>query len=243
MTYRVRGSAEAKLDKVAPAVDRVMVDQVQRLAAFVDAGAAEGAKAQSLERRTYEASGARLPFVEMGSTGDPVILLHDAGSTIDRQWIETGVMRTAATQFRVIAAEARGPEDVVKLLDQLQLARAHVAGYGEGAQLAAKFAVTHPARVQTLTLAGSTSLRAAAAPGARGDLVVADADMIALTVPTLGIVGTKDPAMRDFIELKAVMPRFVRMIAIADATHEAAPASPDFAVALMYFMRYHPIAP
>jgi pimeloyl-ACP methyl ester carboxylesterase len=126
-------------------------------------------------------------------------------------------------------------------MDALGLPKAHVVGYGLGAQRAAKLAADTPSRVQTLTLAGATSLRTPGADEASRALVVPDETMIALQVPTLGIVGLQDPAARDFIELKRVMPRLIRMVAIEGATHETAIAAPDFTTSLVNFLRNHPI--
>ncbi|HET9653279.1 MAG TPA: alpha/beta hydrolase, partial [Usitatibacter sp.] len=238
MTYRVRGSEDAQLDKVAPAVDKVLGEQMQRLAAYIDASAPP--KTGKLEERFIESAGARLRFVEAGR-GEPVILLHDAGASIETQWLDTGLMAAVARGFRAIALEARDPGDVTHLMDQLGLARAHVVGYGRGAEMAAKLAVTSPQRLQTLTLAGATSLRSSAPAEELRGLAVSDEEMVALPVPTLGIVGMQDPAVRDFVELKRVMPRLVRMIALEDATHATAPASRDFPLALTYFLRYHPM--
>jgi hypothetical protein len=98
--------------------------------------------------------------------------------------------------------------------------------------------VDHPERVQTLTLGGATPT----GKDAPREVAVPEAAMVSLAAPTLAIVGTRDPAMGDFVALKRVMPRLVRMVAIDGATHEDAPASPDFAIALAYFLRYHPIA-
>lgn len=239
VTYRVRGTPDAALDKIAPAVDKVLGEQVQRLAALVDAPP-PGAKPVKIEERFIDAGGARLRYLETGS-GEPVILLHDAGATSEAQWVQTGHMRTIADNYRAIALDVREPEDVIRALDALGIPKAHVVGYGLGAQQAAKLAATHPDRLQTLTLGGSTSLRVPGNDESRNKLVVPDETMIALTVPTLGIVGLQDPASRDFIELKRVMPRFVRMIAIENSNHETAIASPDFSNALMYFLRYNPM--
>jgi uncharacterized protein YndB with AHSA1/START domain len=236
VTYRVRGSADAALDRIAPAVDKVIGEQVQRLAAVVDEPP-PGAKPVAFEERYLESEGARLRYLE-GGNGEPVILLHDAGATIESQWIDTRVARAIASQYRVIAFDARTPEDVLRLMDRLGIAKAHVAGYGVGAQRAARFAVDHPDRVQTLALAGATPT----SRDAPGEAAVPEAAMVSLAVPTLAIVGTRDPAMGDFVALKRVMPRLVRMVAIDGATHEEAPASPDFAIALAYFLRYNPIA-
>jgi pimeloyl-ACP methyl ester carboxylesterase len=239
VTYRVRGSADAALDKLAAPVDNVLGEQVDRLARLLDTPP-PGAKATKPTQNRVDAGGERLRYLEMGS-GEPVILLHDAGVTSEGQWVDTGLMRAIADNFRAIALDVREPGDVVRALDALGIPKAHVVGYGLGAQQAAKLATVHPERLQTLTLAGATSLRAPSGDEARRDLVVPDETMIALTVPTLGIVGLRDPAARDFIELKRVMPRFVRMVAIEGASHETAIASEDFATALMYFLRYHPM--
>jgi pimeloyl-ACP methyl ester carboxylesterase len=239
VTYRVRATPDAALDKIAPAVDKVLGEQVQRLAEVVDAPP-PGAKPVTIEERFIDAGGARLRYLETGS-GEPVVLLHDAGVSTQAQWVDTGLMRAVADNYRAIALDIREPRDVVRALDALGIAKAHVVGYGLGAQQAAKLASEHPERLQTLTLAGATSLREPGSDATRRDLLVPDATMIALPVPTLGIVGLQDPAARDFIELKRVMPRLVRMIAIEGATHETAVASPDFATALMYFLRYHPM--
>jgi pimeloyl-ACP methyl ester carboxylesterase len=239
VTYRVRGSPDAALDKIAPGVDKVLGEQVQRLAAFADAPAA-GAKPLAAEEAFFEAGSARVRFLAMGK-GEPVILLHDAGVTSEAQWVDTGVMRGLAENYRALALDAREPDDVARLMDHLGIGKAHLVGYGMGAQQAAKFAVGHPERLQTLTLAGATSLRTASADPQRKDLVVPDETMTGLPVPTLGIVGMQDPAMRDFVELKQVMPRLVRMNAIENATHQTTTASPDFTIALMYFLRYNPM--
>jgi pimeloyl-ACP methyl ester carboxylesterase len=268
MTYRVRATPDAALDKIAPAVDKVLVEQMQRLADHVDASVKD-APALGLEERFFDSAGVRLRYLEVGK-GDPVILLHDIGGDSDAQWRDTGVMRLVADNARAIALDARGhgksarpadparygaemAEDVVRLMDHLGIAKAHVVGYGMGAQVAAKLAATHPQRLQTLVLAGATSLRrwtpqdeqrAGDDPVRRslGELVVPDERMAALPVPTLGVVAMQDASMRDFVELKPLMPRLVRMVAIEGATHETTTASSDFGVALMYFLRYHPMA-
>ena len=240
VTYRVRGSADAALDKIAPGVDKVLGEQVRSLAALVDAPLAKP-RPTAFDERFVDAAGTRLRYIEMREDGDPVILLHDAGATSDSQWVQTGILKAMSDVVRAIALDAREPADVLHLMDALNIGKAHIVGYGLGAQQAAKVVSEAPDRFQTLTLAGSTSLRAPSTDPARRDLLVSDAAMAALPVPTLGIVGTQDPALRDFLALKPLMPRFVRMVAIPDATHDAAITSPDFTIAVMYFLRYNPM--
>jgi pimeloyl-ACP methyl ester carboxylesterase len=69
---------------------------------------------------------------------------------------------------------------------------------------------------------------------------VTDEQMMAVKAPTLGLVGAKDPALRELVRLKARMPRLVRMVSLQDETHGSAPRNPEFVGAILYFLRYHP---
>jgi pimeloyl-ACP methyl ester carboxylesterase len=285
LTYRVRGTPDAGLDKIAPAVDKVIGEQFQRLAAFAGAApTASGPAAAELADKFFDSDGVRIRYVENGA-GDPVILVHGYASRIEDQWIATGVMPLLARQFRVVAFDARGhgrsgkphdPKqygaqmglDVIHLMDHLGIARAHIVGYGMGADIVAQLVTTHPQRFITMTLGGATGRRnwtaeddrradseaaamegkvlpgqdpkaLAAARRSYRDQVVTDEQMAAVKVPTLGVVGTKDPNIGDFVRLKPMMPRLVRMVAIPEATQASTPSTPEFAAAIEYFLSYH----
>jgi hypothetical protein len=257
-TYRVRGSPDAALDKVAPVVDRVMTEQLTRLVRFVETGAPVAvAPPPPLLDQFFSSNGLRLRYVEAGAGADPVVLLHDSGSSIEEQWIATGIMPSLVRQdiFRVIALDLRGhgrsekPQqpgvdaemalDVERLMSHLNIRRAHVVGYGLGANIAAKLATLHPGRFITMTLAGGAHVREGGG-GDRQDLAVTDEQMRMVPVPTLGLIGTRDPALRELLQLKSVMPRLVRMVSLEDFTHESAPRDPEFVLAIQYFLRYHP---
>ena len=257
-TYRVRGSADAALDKVAGVVDRVMTEQLARLVRYVETGAPVAvAPPPPLADRFFTSNGVRLRYVEDGKGADPVVLLHDRGSSVEEQWIATGIMPSLVRQdiFRVIALDLRGhgksdkppspaideemARDVERLLTHLDIRRAHVVGYGLGANIAAKLATLHPERFITLVLAGGAHVRAPGDDDRRG-LAVTDEQMKAVPVPALGLIGTRDPALRELVQLKSVMPRLVRMVSLEDFTHESAPRNPEFVLAIQYFLRYHP---
>ncbi|MGZ5079489.1 MAG: alpha/beta fold hydrolase [Usitatibacter sp.] len=288
LAYRVRGAPDAALDKLAPAVDKMIGEQFLRLVDFAGGAPAAGeSAAAAIADQYFDSNGVRIRYIEDGKTGDPVILVHDFASRIEDQWIKTGVMPTLATQFRVVAFDARGhgksdkphdPKqygaemglDVIRLMDHLGIQRAHIVGYAMGANIVAQLVTTHPERFITMTLGGATGRRnwtaeddrraeaeaaeiesaerlagqdpkaLAAVRRSNRDQVVTDEQMAAVKVPTLGIVGTKDPNMGDFVRLKPLMPRLVRMVAIADATHATAPAAPEFVAAIEYFLGYHP---
>jgi pimeloyl-ACP methyl ester carboxylesterase len=67
-------------------------------------------------------------------------------------------------------------------------------------------------------MAGKDPKALAAVRRSNPDQVVTEAQMRAVTVPTLGIVGTADPYLREFEELKAAMPQ-LRLVAIEGASH------------------------
>jgi pimeloyl-ACP methyl ester carboxylesterase len=68
--------------------------------------------------------------------------------------------------------------------------------------------------------------------------VVTLAQMAAITVPTLGVVGTADPYLGQFLELKAVMPQ-LDLVTIEAASHGSAPARPEFTQAILAFLHAH----
>jgi len=263
MTYRVRGSPDAALDKLAPAVDRVMGEQAQRLVAYVESSAA---KIPKPGEDTFDAGGLRLHYVELGR-GEPVILLHDLGASAGQTWVASGALAALAQGFHGIALDFPGHggsdkpteparygrelgEDVLRLMDHLQLGRAQLVGYGLGAQVAAWLAAHHPERFQALVLAGGGPLREGAAPGstatwpgaaAMSELTVSDGELARMALPTLGIAGKLDPGLRELVALRAVMPRPPQLAAIEEATHASAPSSPDFASTIAQFLRGHPL--
>jgi pimeloyl-ACP methyl ester carboxylesterase len=116
----------------------------------------------------YFANGdVRLRYREIGR-GEPVVLLHGLGGSLDA-W--EGVADSLATGYRVIAVDERGfgkstrfnepsrygsamSEDVVGLLDYLQIPRAHLVGHSMGAVVAANVAARHPSRVASVSLFG-----------------------------------------------------------------------------------------
>lgn len=112
------------------------------------------------EDRFFDSAGVRIRYVEEGR-GEPVVLVHGYTSDIEGQWIETGVSPALSRHHRVIAFDARGhgksgkphdpraygPEmarDVVRLLDHLGIAKAHVVGYSMGAHIVAQLLTLHP---------------------------------------------------------------------------------------------------
>ncbi len=63
--------------------------------------------------------------------------------------------------------------------------------------------------------------------------------MRAVNVPAIGIVGTADPYLREFEQLKSAMPQ-LQLVAIEGASHGSAPGKPEFIQALKAFLAAHP---
>jgi pimeloyl-ACP methyl ester carboxylesterase len=228
--------------------------------------------------RFFDSGGVRIRYVDHG-TGLPVVLVHGFTGSIERSWIETGVLPDLARDYRVIAFDLRGhggsdkPRDpraydevgldVVRLLDHLGISRAHVVGYSLGGIIVAKLLTTHPERFLTAVLGAAAYRRGqsersdrqaevaareieagfyralvvstaptdepppteemirqrsreisgkndilahAALMRARRALLVTDAEIAAVRVPTLAVVGAADPALPRVKAMQAVWP-------------------------------------
>jgi pimeloyl-ACP methyl ester carboxylesterase len=114
-------------------------------------------------------------WYKMAGHGEPLVLIHGFAASSE-MWdnhphSKTRVFSELAKQFRVIALDCRGHgksskphdpklygremvEDVVRLLDHLQVEKAHVVGYSMGAEIAGHLLVTHPERLRSVTLGG-----------------------------------------------------------------------------------------
>lgn len=103
-------------------------------------------------------------YYEIAGNGPPVILLH--GYVLDtRQWDRQ--FTELAKNYTVVRYDLRGygqsdlprkaflhADDLGKLLDALNISRAHLVGSSLGAIVATDFAALHPERVLSLTVSG-----------------------------------------------------------------------------------------
>ncbi len=108
-------------------------------------------------------------FFEAAGRGAPVVLIH--GGQMDRRMWDPQFLPYAKT-YRVVRYDVRGygrsatatlpysdVADLVALLDQLGIRKAHLVGLSLGGRIAIDFTLEHPDRVASLT---------AVAPGLRG---------------------------------------------------------------------------
>jgi pimeloyl-ACP methyl ester carboxylesterase len=228
--------------------------------------------------RFFDSGGVRIRYVEHGA-GLPVVLVHGFTGSIERSWIATGVLPDLARDYRVIAFDLRGhgrsdkPRDpraydevgldVIRLLDHLEISRAHLVGYSLGGIIVAKLLTTHPERFLTAVLGAAAYRRGrsersdraaevaareieaglyralvvstaptdepppsdemihqrsreiarnnnvaahAALMRARRALLVSDAEIAAVRVPALAVVGAADPALPRVRAMQALWP-------------------------------------
>lgn len=230
------------------------------------------------QERYAEFAGVKIHYIDRG-LGAPVVLLHGGTSDL-RSWIRWGVVEKLEKDFRVIAMDTRGDGksskprdpasygrqvslDVIRLLDELKIQRAHIVGYSMGGNLVAQLLTLHPERFLTATqvagagrppsiandpaleleaaeiekdcisrsrmirqagtltpteeqiqqrmascLADKDFDRYSVAASIRGypDQIVTPQQMRAVKVPTLGVVGTLDPALKQMQALKELRP-------------------------------------
>lgn len=120
----------------------------------------------------FDSAGVQIHYVDQGD-GEPVVLVHGFTGSYARHWEAPGGMEALRRAgYRVIALDCRGhgqsgtPQDpsqyglemvrdVVRLLDHLDVQRAHVVGYSMGGQIASQLLVHHPDRLLTATLVGA----------------------------------------------------------------------------------------
>jgi pimeloyl-ACP methyl ester carboxylesterase len=283
--------------------------RIALLAVLLAAGAALG------EDRYFDSRGALIRYVDEGR-GPAVVLLHGFTGTIERSWINTGVLPGLSRNHRVIAFDLRGHghsdkphdpaayeelgEDVIRLLDHLKIEKAHAVGYSLGGIILARLLVTHPERFASAVLgaaayrrsrseasdraadhaareieagvyralivstaptdepppseeairarsreiAASADVKAhAALMRARRALLVSDAEIAGVKVPTLAVAGSADPALPRIQAMKKRWPGLeVEVVpgAAHPTVHERGlPRNPAFLAAIRRHIASH----
>jgi pimeloyl-ACP methyl ester carboxylesterase len=122
------------------------------------------------EDGTFDSNGVKIAYQVVGK-GEPVVLIHGFSVNAQIQWGIPGIIKDLSTNYRVIALDNRGhgksgkphdpeqygPEmvkDLIRLLDHLQIKKAHFVGYSMGAFISCHLAATHPDRILSVTLGG-----------------------------------------------------------------------------------------
>lgn len=120
---------------------------------------------------TFDSNGVKIVYQDHGK-GEAVVLVHGFCVDAQMQWGMPGIIRGLSTNYRVIALDNRGHgksdkphdpdkygvemvEDLIRLLDHLQIKKAHFVGYSMGGFITCKLVTLHPDRVLSATLGGA----------------------------------------------------------------------------------------
>jgi pimeloyl-ACP methyl ester carboxylesterase len=123
----------------------------------------------------FDSNGVRIRYIEQGQ-GPAIVLIHGYTGTADRHWINPGVFADLAKDHRVVALDCRGHgksgkphdpkaygaemgQDVIRLLDHLEMRRAHIIGYSLGAIIAGQLLTTNADRFLTAVFVGHHAVR------------------------------------------------------------------------------------
>ncbi len=258
----------------------------------------------------FDSNGVRIHFVEQGQ-GDPVVLLHGFSGSY-RDAIDFGIFESLVVEgYRAIAVDCRGygksdklhdpgaygqemVEDLVRLLDHLNIDKAHFVGFSMGGTIANKLREVHPDPLLTAVLgltgwmregsrlefrkafadslergeglgmlaraltpegeeepseeeiaqyertrfAHQDPLALAAVVRSFDALAVSEADLRQNQVPTLSIIGEKDPLKDGVDAMRGVMSN-LEIVVIEGADHGTAVRSPIFLESLIKFLAKH----
>jgi pimeloyl-ACP methyl ester carboxylesterase len=215
---------------------------------------------QPIRRWTWgklQARDVRIAYVMQGA-GTPVVLVHGWLSSAGINWMLPGTMAHLAKEHQVIALDVRGHglsdkptteeaygaelvEDLVRLLDHLEIKKAHILGYSMGGVIAANFIARHPDRVLSGTLCGMGWLKAGGVaqqafrqigrndPDAKAHtvcgrslakLALTQREIESIRVPITVLVGEQDELIKKlYVEPLRRVRKDWPVIEIADANH------------------------
>jgi pimeloyl-ACP methyl ester carboxylesterase len=225
--------------------------------------------------QTFDANGVKLHYIVEGK-GQPVVLIHGLQSSIRMNWQMPGVISMLSKNYQVIALDLPGHgesdkpateaaygtelvEDVVRLLDHLNIKRAHIVGYSMGGMIAMKFMAKHQDRVLSGIAGGMGWLRESSAlqnfwermperqggstPSAcarsLGKLALTEAELRAINVPVEVIVGDRDPTKRLYVTPLERVRKDWPVVEIKDAGHLNCIIKPQFKAAIADWLSKH----
>lgn len=222
---------------------------------------------------SFDSAGVPIVYSDEGM-GAPVILVHGLYSSANINWRLSGTIRSLAPKYRVISFDLRGhgrsgkpeaedqygiqmAEDVIRLMDHLHIAKAHIVGYSLGGMITMKLVTTHPDRFRSAALDGMGWFRegsglqefwskipdnqkASRTPNAclrsLGRLVVTEAQVRAIRLPVEAIVGERDPCRLLYVApLQKIRPDWP-VVLVPDCGHLNCVVSPKFKDAVVTWL-------
>jgi pimeloyl-ACP methyl ester carboxylesterase len=113
--------------------------------------------------------GIRIHYMQLGSEGSYVVLIHGFTANQYGTWYANGIMDALAVNHRVVTLDCRNhgrsdkpepgkpgiPSDVIELMDLLKIEKAHIHGFSMGGSITAQLLASHPERFITASFGGS----------------------------------------------------------------------------------------
>lgn len=146
-------------------------------------------------------------YYEIHGSGQPLVLLHGGGSTIESTFGR--ILPALAKRHQVIAVELQAhghtldidrplsfeqdADDVATLLQQLHIARADFMGFSNGGTTALQIAIRHPELVNKLVLASATYSREGLPAGLFDGFQHASLDMMPKPLQQAYLKANPDP--------------------------------------------------
>jgi len=120
----------------------------------------------------FDSNGVRIRYFSVGQ-GEPILLIHGWAADAE-MW--ASAIQDLSRNYRVIALDCRGHgksgkptdpsqygmemvNDIVRLMDHLGIAKAHVLGYSMGGSITIKMLTVYPQRFLTAVIGGSQGFR------------------------------------------------------------------------------------
>jgi pimeloyl-ACP methyl ester carboxylesterase len=223
--------------------------------------------------RAFSVNGVKIHYLVEGQ-GEPVVLIHGLHSSALMNWGPNGIMSELAKDHQVIALDLPGHgqsdkpndekayglqlvADVVALLDELKIKKAHIVGYSLGGMIAIKFLVMHPDRAISGTIGGMGWLRAGSrlerswgqlparersrtptvCVHSMGALSITQQELEDIHVSVEIVIGQRDPVKRMYVSpLQQVRPDWP-IVEIEGAGHITCVTRPQFGQAVAQFVR------
>ena len=124
-----------------------------------------------VEGKYFDSNGVRIHYNVEGE-GEPVVLIHGFAVNGDINWRLPGITEALKKNFRVITMDLRGHglsdkphdatqyglemvKDILRLLERLEIKRAHLVGYSLGGFIVLKLASTLPERLISAAVLGA----------------------------------------------------------------------------------------
>ena len=131
-----------------------------------------GLQAAPAADQFFDSNGVRIRYFSVGQ-GEPIILIHGWAADAE-MWLSA--VQDLSRNYRVIALDCRGHgksgkptdpsqygmemvNDIVRLMDHLGIAKAHVLGYSMGGSITIKMLTVYPQRFLTAVIGGSQGFR------------------------------------------------------------------------------------